>query len=110
MFMIAEVHPFMDGNGRVSRIFMNAEMISSQHMRIIIPTVFRDDYLLSLRRLSRAGEPAAFVKMLNRAAHFSSSIKFFDINDTEAQLENCDAFKLPDEGQIIIPKTHGDDT
>ena len=106
MFMIAEVHPFMDGNGRVSRIFMNAEMISSKHMRIIIPTVFRDDYLLSLRRLSRAGEPAAFVKMLSRAAYFSSCIKFSDINQIQVQLESCDAFKSPDEGQLIIPKTH----
>lgn len=99
--MIAEVHPFTDGNGRVSRIFMNAEMVSSRHMRIIIPTVFRDDYLLTLRSLSRTGEPSAFVKMLNRAAYFSSRINFFDLDNTQTQLENCDAFKTPDEGQLL---------
>ncbi len=104
MFMIAEVHPFIDGNGRISRIFMNAEMVSSQHMRIIIPTVYRDDYLLSLRKLSREGDPSAFVKMLNRASSFSSKIRFIELDKTQKQLESCDAFKSPDEGKLIIPK------
>jgi fido (protein-threonine AMPylation protein) len=27
MFMVAEVHPFADGNGRAARIMMNAEMV-----------------------------------------------------------------------------------
>jgi Fic family protein len=26
MFVVAEVHPFLDGNGRVARIAMNAEL------------------------------------------------------------------------------------
>lgn len=103
MFLIAEIHPFIDGNGRISRIFMNAEMISSQYMRIIIPTVFRDDYLLSLRKLSRQNDPSAFVRMLNRAATFSSGINFKDIDIAQTELEKCDAFKLPDEGRLIIP-------
>ena len=29
MFMISEVHPFNDGNGRISRIMMNSELSSS---------------------------------------------------------------------------------
>jgi fido (protein-threonine AMPylation protein) len=28
MFLISEVHPFRDGNGRMGRIFMNAELVA----------------------------------------------------------------------------------
>lgn len=28
MFLVAEVHPFVDGNGRTARIMMNAELVS----------------------------------------------------------------------------------
>ena len=45
MFLVVEVHPFVDGNGRVARIMMNAELASTDHWRIIMPTVLRDDYL-----------------------------------------------------------------
>jgi fido (protein-threonine AMPylation protein) len=34
LFLIAEVHPFNDGNGRISRLGMNAELeASGQHLR-----------------------------------------------------------------------------
>ena len=48
MFVISEVHPFDDGNGRVARAFMNAELLAKTESRIIIPTVYRDDYLQGL--------------------------------------------------------------
>ena len=35
MFLISEVHPFLDGNGRVARVMMNAEL-SSQNLSKII--------------------------------------------------------------------------
>ena len=43
-----EVHPFNDGNGRISRIMMNAELVAADQSKIIIPTVFREDYLNAL--------------------------------------------------------------
>ena len=27
MFMISEIHPFLDGNGRLARVMMNAELV-----------------------------------------------------------------------------------
>ena len=45
MFLVAEVHPFVDGNGRRARIMMNAELVAEGQARIIIPTIFRDNYL-----------------------------------------------------------------
>ncbi len=102
MFMIAEVHPFIDGNGRLARIFMNAEMISGGQSRIIIPTVYRDDYLLTLRRLTRETDADPYVRMLARAARFTASIDFSNLNTAEHQLEECNAFKSPQEGILII--------
>ncbi len=55
MFLVSEVHPFDDGNGRVARVMMNAELVGGGQSRIIIPTVFRDDYLGGLRQLTRQG-------------------------------------------------------
>ena len=49
MFLIAEVHPFADGNGRVARVMMNAELIFNSEMRIIIPTIYRNNYLVALK-------------------------------------------------------------
>ena len=46
MFLVSEVHPFADGNGRVARVMMNAELAAAQQVRVLIPisiarTMFR---------------------------------------------------------------------
>jgi hypothetical protein len=38
-FLLADVHPFVDGNGRISRIMMTKELLASGLSRITIPTV-----------------------------------------------------------------------
>jgi Fic family protein len=35
-FLVSEVHPFADGDGRVARIMMNAELVAAKEQRIII--------------------------------------------------------------------------
>jgi len=102
MFLISEVHPFNDGNGRISRVFMNAEMASNNNQRIIIPTVYRDDYLLNLRALSRDQNAVNYIRMLKRAADFSASINYEDIDITIKELEDSNAFKESNEGILIF--------
>lgn len=36
MFLISEIHPFADSNGRVARIMMNAELVAAGEARLII--------------------------------------------------------------------------
>ena len=36
-FLISEVHPFADGNGRMARVMMNAELVAGDQERIVIP-------------------------------------------------------------------------
>ena len=81
---------------------MNAEMISAGQSRIIVPTVYRDNYLLTLRRLTREGDADPYVRMLARAARFTASIDFSSLKIAEQQLEACNAFKSPIEGKLII--------
>jgi hypothetical protein len=97
LFMISEVHPFNDGNGRISRIMMNAEMVHADQSKIIIPTVFREDYLNGLRRLTRRGDPSVLIKALSRVRLFSANIVGDDFEQTRKYLEQTNAFKDGDE-------------
>ncbi len=101
MFMISEVHPFLDGNGRISRIMMNAEFVTKNQTRIIIPAVFREDYLLTLRKLSREKQPESYIRMLDKAHRFSETL-VGSMNFMQDLLEKSNAFKEPTEGKLII--------
>jgi len=104
MFLISEVHPFLDGNGRIARVMMNAELFKSGHSRILIPTVFRDDYLIALRKLSRQSDARAYIRMLQRAQKFSHTIVGDSIDEMEDRLEASNAFLEHDQGKLkIIP-------
>ena len=100
LFMISEVHPFNDGNGRISRIMMNAELVHADQAKIIIPTVFRDDYLNALRRLTRKGDPSVIIRAISRVHQFSANITGDDFEATKDYLEKCFAFKNGD-GYIL---------
>ena len=102
MFMISEIHPFLDGNGRIARVMMNAELVKANQTRIIIPTVYRDDYLGALRRLTRNDDPAVYIKMLQRAQKFSSTLLANDVEALENQLAQSNAFKEHDEAKLNI--------
>lgn len=70
MYVVSEVHPFVDGNGRIARIMMNAELESQGLGSIIIPNSFREDYLLSLKAVSKQQRFQPYLKMLERALKF----------------------------------------
>ncbi|WP_228479047.1 Fic family protein [Flavobacterium soyangense] len=91
--MISEIHPFLDGNGRIARVMMNAELVIANQTRIIILTVYRDDYLGALRRLTRNDNPAAYIRMLQRAQEFSASLLASDMQALENHLTLSNAFK-----------------
>jgi len=102
MFLVSEVHPFLDGNGRIARVMMNAELVKQGQSKIIIPTVYRDDYAGTLRRLTRQGDPAAYVRMMLRAHEFSATIVGDDMDVMEKQLEASNAFKEHDKAKLKI--------
>ncbi len=99
-FLVSDVHPFVDGNGRISRIMMNAELVSVGQSTIIIPTVFRDDYLQALRALSRRNRPAPLITALVRAQQFSH-LEFSPYPSILKDLTRCNWFREPDEARIV---------
>lgn len=91
-FLISEVHPFTDGNGRISRVMMNAELAAADETRIIIPSVYRTEYLGSLRALSHNANPTALLRVLDFAQKYAHSIDFSDFDNAAAELEATNAF------------------
>jgi hypothetical protein len=105
MFLVSEVHPFDDGNGRVARAMMNAELIAGGERRILIPTAFRADYLGALRRLSRAGDADALIQVLDFAQRFTAAIDFADFDAAHAVLRRARAFDTADDARLRMPAT-----
>lgn len=73
-FLISDVHPFNDGNGRLARIMMSSELVAGDLAKIVIPTVFRDDYIGGQRAMSRFSDAAANFRALDRAQEITAAI------------------------------------
>jgi fido (protein-threonine AMPylation protein) len=101
MFVVAEVHPFLDGNGRIARVMMNAELVAASESKIIIPTVYRDDYIGALRRLTRQSDADTYIRMMERAQAFSANVFGDNREEMENYLRNCNAFFEEGEGRIL---------
>ncbi|OGU50304.1 MAG: cell filamentation protein Fic [Ignavibacteria bacterium RIFOXYB2_FULL_35_12] len=102
MFLVSEVHPFEDGNGRIARVMMNAELVNRNQCKIIIPTVYREDYLRTLKKLTRDKDPVPYVEMLSKAHEFSSYLNNEDYDKMYKYLATHNAFSEPDEGKHLI--------
>ncbi len=93
MFMIAEIHPFEDGNGRIARLMMNAELVAANLSKLIIPTVYRTDYLGALRAMSLRLNSIPFTRMLLRAFYFSATLTHQGFEDMKTYLRSANAFE-----------------
>ena len=108
MFLISEVHPFADGNGRVARIMMNAELVAAGETRIIVPTVFRNNYLAALKALSQNRITGAIVRTLDFAQRYTAAVDFADLDQARAVLDRTHAFMDPNEAdragiRLLLP-------
>lgn len=101
---VSEVHPFNDGNGRVSRVMMNAELTKANECRIIIPTVYRDDYITALKAFSQNRDTGPAIRMFERAQAFTASMDYSDYEAAKASFTQADAFKEPREGKLRFPE------
>ena len=92
-FLISEVHPFDDGNGRLSRLVMNAELTRSGVSRIIIPTLYHPQYVDCARALTRAQKPEGFVRSLAKMAVWSSQFDYSDLGVLIAAFRKTNALE-----------------
>jgi hypothetical protein len=104
MYLISEVHPFDDGNGRTARAMMNAELVAAGICRIVIPAVYRNEYISSLKLLSNHKDATAYLRVMDAAQEFVSRINFSDLAAARQILERCNAFERPaDNVKLVMP-------
>lgn len=96
MFVVCEVHPFGDGNGRVARVMMNAELSATGASRIVIPSVYRDEYVAGLRRASlNDGDLDGLIRIMAHAWRWTAAMPWADRAAVEGQLEATNALQDP---------------
>ena len=111
-FVVAEIHPFDDGNGRLARAVMNAEYVAGDEQRAVIPTISRNDYLRALRRLSRQDRPDLFVTYLDRVRRWTARMDWSTLAVARGLLERTNAFldanDAEDRGLQLLDPTNDD--
>lgn len=104
MFVVSEVHPFNDGNGRLARLVMNAELSVLGACRIIVPTLFREEYLDCLRVLTRDGNPVPFVAAMQKIQGWTAAFDYTDLDGVIDHMKACNAFERSRvQYQLITP-------
>ncbi|HEX6018628.1 MAG TPA: Fic family protein [Burkholderiaceae bacterium] len=105
MFVVTEVHPFVDGNGRTARLAMNAALSASASSRVIVPTVYREDYLLPLKALSNNADAKPFIAAMTRVQTWSGAFDYArPRGQVRAALATCNAFQEDLEAfRLIFP-------
>lgn len=101
-FLVSECHPFDDGNGRLSRIMLNAELVAADDYKLIVPTVHRDSYLNGLRQATRQGKFRTLCKVFYQLQCYSASLDWHDYGQVKQQLEEDYCHKLPDDGVAVF--------
>jgi hypothetical protein len=101
-FLVSECHPFDDGNGRLARIMMNAELVNAEQVKIIVPTVHRDSYLNGLRHATRNNKFRTMTKVFSDLHGYSNAIEWQDYSEAKITLESHFAHKLPDQGVAVF--------
>jgi len=97
-FLVTEVHPMEDGNGRLGRIMLNAELVADGQYKIIVPTVMRDDYLNGQRAATHKNDFRVISKVLFQLQHYCANLPLAFYDDTLHKLEADGALRLPDDG------------
>jgi Fic family protein len=54
------IHPFVDGNGRVARLLLNAALIQDGFMLAIVPPILRHEYMTDIRNFQLNNNPEPF--------------------------------------------------
>ncbi len=62
---LVKIHPFVDGNGRTSRLVMNLSLMNSGYLPVIVKKDKRLEYYNALDKAHTTGDYTDFVKLVN---------------------------------------------
>lgn len=101
MVLVTECHPFLDGNGRVARMAMNAELSVAGQVRVVIPTVFRPEYLSALVGYSGgAGHGKSLISVLSYAQRWTSQIDWSSFASANREVAATNGYADPDAARL----------
>jgi Fic family protein len=111
MFLVAEVHSLLDGNGRFARIAMNAELSAGGQVRIIIPTMLRLNYIAALKAATLYSNFDAFIAVAEFTQRYTARVDFSNLEVAEKVLTATHALRDPYEAEqagvrLVLPLTH----
>jgi hypothetical protein len=96
MLLVTECHPFDDGNGRLARIIANGALSAAGQVRIVIPTIYRNNYLAGLTGVSnRAGRGETLVAVLQFAQRWTGAVDWSTFEGAHEVLVRLDAYLDP---------------
>jgi hypothetical protein len=101
MFLVSEVHPFADGNGRLARVLMNSELTAAGEQRIIVPIAARHDYLNALRGMTHNANASSYVRVMATLQALTAEAPFRDRESAELWLHRRGLFRDPSEEQAV---------
>ncbi|MGD0019963.1 MAG: Fic family protein [Candidatus Limnocylindrales bacterium] len=112
MFLVAEVHPFTDGNGRIARVMMNAELAAAGQVRIIVPTVYRLNYLAALKGATHNNAFGPLTATLRFVQRYTARLDLSDRASAERDLARTNALRDPNEAddygvRLVLPTVEG---
>ncbi len=96
MLLVTECHPFDDGNGRVARIMANGALSAAGQIRIVIPTLYRTNYMVSLAGVSNQnGRGETLVAVLQFAQKWTGAVDWTSFEGSNDTLRRLDAYMDP---------------
>ena len=96
MFLLTECHPFDDGNGQIARLLANAELSRAGQVRLVIPTVYRNNYLAALSGTSHgAGQGESLISVLRFAQAWTAAVDWTSYDRAHADVEASNGFLDP---------------
>jgi hypothetical protein len=106
LLIATEIHPFNCGNGCTARLAMNAELPTVNACRIIVPTLYRKEYMDCLRLLTRERDPKPLIKAMTHTLQWTPGFDYEDIAGTIKQMTKCNAFeKSRVQFNLLLPRT-----
>ena len=71
------IHPFIDGNGRIARLLLNFELMKDDYPPAIIRADDRGDYYDALDKAATIGDYGDFIKMVRDAVEISFDLYLY---------------------------------